>query len=193
MRKRKGYSFWPLASPPLAVEAAVPDWARSEGVLAGEDSPHGHGPMTDTCAAQVSVRRAESLAGARPDKQSSRDVGAETAGGEAARPDVLHTTADRPDDEGASLDGDNVKVRQAREQGHITMCGSRLYSDWEGYWGRSSRSPLLPPCSVLTRSPRRYSAQNPRGGCTVSGGLLPPCGEPGTLGLSCTGLSDHLR
>jgi len=122
VRERKGYAFWRLASPPVAVEAAVPERTQNEE----GDCP----PWFRT--------------GGHPGQEPPSDVSSETAGSKgAARPRVLHTTGDPSGDEGASRGGGSDKICEPGEQNPVTMCGGRLYSDWEGYWSKSSCSPLL--------------------------------------------------
>jgi hypothetical protein len=151
-RKRRGYSFWRLTSPPI-VESAVAEFDRGEG--SSSRKPPVPGPNNSSArAAQTNPSWSESVAvgvvGPSADPEPRRADTAKHEGG--ARLSALQALEGTYRERGRDQKEDHGNISHSDEKSPMIMCGKRLYSDWTGHWGRSSCSPFSQLRSLLTSS-----------------------------------------
>lgn len=176
VRKRRGYSFWRLTSPPI-VESAVPEFDREEEPT-GRQAPV-PGPKSSARAAQTNPNRPEPVV-ARPSSNTKpqREVSADTLENEGgARLSALQALEGTHREAGGQTE-DNGKISRPDEKNPITMCGKRLYSDWAGHWSRLSCQPLFPTDAVADRfSADGVPRKIPGAGALFPEGYLPSVGD----------------
>ncbi len=143
VRKWKGHAFWRLTSQPI-MEYPIPEARRGEQMPVAEKGPF---PKPNIGRPLSGIRtNANQLApsvSARPHAEAEprRMVGAtKVEDGGGARLQALHTLEGvRNEQSGQKLpDGGGLEIRCPSKEKPITMCGERLYADWQGDWGRSS-------------------------------------------------------
>jgi hypothetical protein len=147
-RKKRGYSFWRLTSPPI-VASSVTEFDRREESSSRE--PPVPRQTSSARAAQTNPSRSESVV-VRPsaDTEPRRADTVKHEGG--AGLSALQALEGSHREGGRGQKENYGNISHSNEKSSITMCGKRLYSDWTGHWGRSSCSPFPQPLPLLTSS-----------------------------------------
>jgi hypothetical protein len=152
--KWKGHSFWRLASQPI-MEFTIPNEAHRGEEMPAMGEATFPGPRSGGRLSQMATNESQPVSAAfvRPrvdtEPQYVLSVGTvEDWGG--ARLEALHTLEGTRLGLGhagarAELGDHTVDVRGSGEEKPISMCGDRLYSDWQGDWGRSRSLQVTAP------------------------------------------------
>jgi hypothetical protein len=147
-RKKRGYSFWRLTSPPI-VESSVAEFER-RGESSSKEPPV-PGQKSSARAAQTNPSRSESVVvrpSANPEPWRAGTLEHESG----ARLSALQALEGTHGEGGRDQKEDHGKVSHSDVENPIAMCGKRLYSDWTGHWGGSSCNPIPQPRPLLTSS-----------------------------------------